>query len=154
MPKIAPIKGHNDSSFMIDNIPTRNFSQFKGQPGQPIIRKKDTSLYDSVVPIYEVNYDPQFSKSPLASVQMSKRAQMNRYGSAFEDQSEERSHVQAVYHGSQSEKCDWKRILCWLGIILGIVALCVGLYILVDKILGHKNTHNNTDISPNNSQEG
>ena len=79
MPKISPIKGHNDSSFQIENISTRNLSKIREEAPVPIIRAKQTSFYDSVVPIYEVNYDPEFSKSPLASVEMSRKEKPVKY---------------------------------------------------------------------------
>lgn len=73
MPKIKEIQGHNDSSFQMENIPIRNFTNPNSQNLSKSGRK---SIHESIVPIYEVNYNPEFSKSPLATVEMSKKEQI------------------------------------------------------------------------------
>lgn len=55
MPKIPQIQSHNDSSFQVENIQKRDFLQ-KSNPNSSRLKQK--SLQDSVVPIYEVNYNP------------------------------------------------------------------------------------------------
>lgn len=55
MPKIQQIKGHNDTSFFMDNKPKRDFSEYKNKSG---LRTAARSIHDSIVPIHEVSYNP------------------------------------------------------------------------------------------------